>query len=129
MNNTKDNLIAERDRLRAVNAQLLAALKRAEQLARGMGNIIRELDEENEHLEFWNNDGEYLPCSEYSDIRAAITVAEQAGKGESQYQIRRAQIEVIKDLKDAVRPMLFGINGVAECSEEEFYSELKRGNK
>ena len=78
-----DEIRAERDRLLTVNAQLLAALKRAEQLARGMGNIIRELDEENEHLEFWNNDGEYLPCSEYSDIRAAITVAEQAGKGES----------------------------------------------
>ena len=63
MNNTKDNLIAERDRLRAVNAQLLRACESALN-AMCIGA---------------NADETMLQACEV--IRAAIAQAEQGAKG------------------------------------------------
>ena len=62
MNNTKDNLIAERDRLRAVNAALLDALKE-QLLPRAKGWKVTDWDIRDEHA------------------RAAIAQAEQGAKG------------------------------------------------
>ena len=66
MNNTKDNLIAERDRLRAVNAQLREALKTCEFVLSNLQGASKV------GSQVW---------TAYHDARAAIAQAEQGAKG------------------------------------------------
>ena len=55
------------------NAQGMATILRgARRLILDMGRIIRGLDENNEWLEFWTNDGEYLCCDSRYDNLVAI---------------------------------------------------------
>jgi hypothetical protein len=60
------------------NDQTLKVLRGAKRLILDMGRIIRGLDENNEWLEFWTNDGDYLCCDDrYDDLATAITEAER----------------------------------------------------
>jgi hypothetical protein len=59
-----------------VVAELLEALQGARRLILDMGRIIRGLDDNNEWLEFWTQDGSYLRCDRRFDaVEAPIAHA------------------------------------------------------
>jgi hypothetical protein len=66
-------LLAERDRLKTVNADLRETLRGLTALCLEMGHTIRSLDESGDHHEEWTNDGEYIPDDRFSAASAALS--------------------------------------------------------
>ena len=66
----------ERGRMEKAAADMWKALQGAQRLILDMGKIIRGIDDNNEWLEFWTQDGDYL-CSDsrYDEVIAAIAKA------------------------------------------------------
>lgn len=67
------DLLAERDRLKSVNADLRETLRGLTALCLEMGHTIRSLDESGDHHEEWTNDGEYIPDDRFSAASAALS--------------------------------------------------------
>ena len=60
----------------AAAKELYAALLAAKEAMLSMGHAIRYLDENNEYLESWTQDGGYINSLEWSQIENALTKAE-----------------------------------------------------
>lgn len=55
--------------------ELISVLEDARDMILEMGTIIRNLDEDGDASEFWNNDGDYIPGPEFKAICAALSKA------------------------------------------------------